>query len=341
MSGVVIYGRGVAACTCAHLLRTASVPVLQQGAGRARLPAIVVPGATQALIRDVFGRDIFGGLHRIERRVVAWGPTVPAASFAHDAVVISEQELTDRLGGGVGQEILERTEWAVIAQKPLPELCVEHAFGTRRASAVPVVLAERADAGACVIESLEDGWLFLVPVSRERGWLLAVGGPAGSMLASSGLVVEWIAETGDQTADFAAYPRIADPPGGAGWLAGGSAAIGFDPLCGDGTGNAVREAILAAAVIRAAASGGEVAGLVAHYRSRLIAGFQRHLELCRQFYQTGGTGGWWQTELALLMQGIDWCRRELAGSPGFQYRLDGFELKSIGAHPTMEVCRKP
>ena len=36
---------------------------------------------------------------------------------------------------------------------------------------------------------------------------------------------------------------------GPGWLSCGTAALSFDPICGDGTGHAVREGILAAAVI--------------------------------------------------------------------------------------------
>ena len=74
------------------------------------------------------------------------------------------------------------------------------------------------------------------------------------------------------------------PLGANSWLACGTAAMAFDPICGDGTAHAIREAILAAAVIRALANGGPADELLAHYEARLTAGFHRHLTLCRQFY---------------------------------------------------------
>jgi hypothetical protein len=96
--------------------------------------------------------------------------------------------------------------------------------------------------------------------------------------------------------------------------------MSFDPICGDGTGNAIREGILAAAVVR---SSDDPAALRDHYSARLTAGFRRHLELCRQYYRTGGNGPWWRAELEALDRGIDWCGFD----PEFQFRLNGFDLQ--------------
>ena len=86
---------------------------------------------------------------------------------------------------------------------------------------------------------------------------------------------------------------------GPGWLACGTAALGFDPLCGDGAGNAVREAILGSAAIRRAIATDEADSLAAHYQARLLAGFKRHVALCFEFYKSGRSGPWsW-----LLMRG--------------------------------------
>jgi hypothetical protein len=101
--------------------------------------------------------------------------------------------------------------------------------------------------------------------------------------------------------------------------------MAFDPICGDGTGHAIREGILAAAVIRA----GGTEAVRRHFSNRLTAGFQRHLELCRGFYESGGGGPWWQAEREALEKGIEWCRGELEGKT-FQYRLNGFELQPLG-----------
>jgi hypothetical protein len=304
---VPIFGDGVAACCCAHLLG-ARIETVE----RARIPALIVGDATQRLIADVFGRqDLLAGLPRIEQRVVAWGSdpvTVP-----HRAVLVSEEELISRLRPAQGDDV----DWIVRASKPLPAECVEQHFGTRMATASPVEL--KGDPQTFWIESLPAGWLFLLP-----GWLLAVGGRVDELLAESRLIAGHISDRGAAGAIWPAHPRITTPLFGSGWLSCGTAAVGFDPICGDGTGYAVREGILAAAVVRALRDGNADA-LCTHYTSRVIAGFRRHLELCREYYRTGGCGGWWRTELEALDRGIAWCGPD----PEFRYRLNGFSLEPL------------
>jgi flavin-dependent dehydrogenase len=104
--------------------------------------------------------------------------------------------------------------------------------------------------------------------------------------------------------------------------------MGFDPLCGDGVGNAAREAILAAAVIRAASEGAEVEGVVHHYRRRLLAAFGTHLEICRKFYQAG-RGLWWDQQVAQILRGLEWTNQLLVKLPPFRYRLNGFSLERL------------
>jgi flavin-dependent dehydrogenase len=105
--------------------------------------------------------------------------------------------------------------------------------------------------------------------------------------------------------------------------------MAFDPICGDGTAHAIREAILAAAVIRALAKGGPANDLLLHYEARLTAGFRRHLMLCGQFYSTGGTAGLWTGELDAIARGIQWCETKLSPHPTFRYQLRGFELEAV------------
>jgi flavin-dependent dehydrogenase len=119
------------------------------------------------------------------------------------------------------------------------------------------------------------------------------------------------------------------PISGEGWLACGTAALGFDPLCGDGTGNAVREAILGSAAIRAAAAGKDACRLMAHYQTRLLGGFQKHLAMCLEFYTSGRLGNWWDRQLDEFRRGLLWCSRELQKSDGSRYRLNGFDLEPV------------
>jgi 2-polyprenyl-6-methoxyphenol hydroxylase-like FAD-dependent oxidoreductase len=143
------------------------------------------------------------------------------------------------------------------------------------------------------------------------------------------MIRERIASVTRSSKEFPACPRIMSPLCGQEWLACGTAAMAFDPICGDGTAHAVREAILACAVVRAVSAGGDAAELLAHYETRLVAGFYRHLALCRQFYESGHHGPWWEAEVTALNRGLEWCARKAGGGRQFRYQLNGFELQAV------------
>jgi hypothetical protein len=321
---VAIRGDGVAAYCCAHLLTQAGFAVHLEPVNRTRLPAILLGDQALALIRDIFDRPrLFDDAPRIRKRVVAWG--AEPREMVHSAVLVSEEMLLRSIRPGISvNNTAHAGQWAILGTRPLPSPAVEHCFGSRMVSAVPVRLEAACDPETCWIESLDAGWLFLTP-----GWLLAVGGPVEALLGESKLVAAQMADYGAPAGEFPAYARITSPLGAAGWLACGTAAMAFDPICGDGTAQAVREAILASAVIRAIAAGGPSDELLSHYEARLTAGFERHLALCRQFYLSGGNGPMWQSELAAIDRGIAWCKAALASHGGFRYQLRGFELEAV------------
>jgi hypothetical protein len=321
----------VAASCCTHLLGAAGFRVSHDENQRPRIPAVLLSEAAQSLLCDVYARpDLFHGLFQIDRRIVAWDHGSPPVTVPHQAVVISEEALLQRLRPKRSENApIDPADWTVCASRLLPACAEQHHFGSRTASIVAVDLKD-AGPPACCIEALEYGWLFLVPSSAAAGWLISVGGAPETLLAESRLIADQVELSGVAGAAFPAYPGIADPLCAPGWLACGGAALSFDPLCGDGTGNAVREAILAAAVIRAATAGENVDRLLSHYRARLVSGFLRHLELCRGFYVSGNRGPWWEREIAALEEGRAWCGRALEKDNAFHYRLDGFELLAIG-----------
>ena len=113
---------------------------------------------------------------------------------------------------------------------------------------------------------------------------------------------------------------------GPGWVACGAAAMTFDPICGDGTAQAVREAILATATVSALANGGDPAKLLEHYDSILIAAMRRHLALCADFYRSGGDSAWWRGELETLVEGHRWCTERLMTAAEPRFELQGFDL---------------
>jgi flavin-dependent dehydrogenase len=333
MATVLIRGGGIAGCCCSRLFREAGVDIRVETTGRPNLPAIMLGETTQKLLRDVFNReDLFEGFPEIRRRVVAWGPKGKAKILPHYAVVVSEKELLDRIQPGPAQSReanSEEPDWTIFASRPLPPLSVEYQFGSRPAAAWAVALQRGCDSEACWIESLENGWLFLLPSGRETGCLLSVGDSVESLLAVSRLIREQIANISLSRGIFPSHPRLAYPLSAPGWLACGAAALGFDPLCGDGAGNAVREAILGSAVVRAAIGGGDAGSLVAHYQARLLAGFRRHIGLCFDFYKSGCSGAWWERQLIDLERGVTWCSEQLADSDASRYRLNGFTLELV------------
>jgi hypothetical protein len=327
MNQIAIQGDGVAASCCAYLLGKAGLPVTLHPLDRPRLPAILLGDHALALIRDIFGRaDLFQDLPPIRKRMVAWGSGSSVLALDHSAVVVSEELLLRELSLNLPRhDSNSAPDWTIYASRPLPAPVEEHAFGSRMASAVAVNLKDSSDPAACWIESLEAGWLFLIPNAPATAWMLAVGNAPSELLAASRVIREQIADAHQESSKFPAYPRIVSPLCAEGWLACGTAAMAFDPLCGDGTAHAIREAILAAAVIRAAVND----DVLAHYQARLTAGFRRHLALCQGFYTSGGDGPWWRRELDSIQQGIAWCDRRLTAHGDFRYQLRDFELHPL------------
>ncbi len=322
---IAIQGDGVAARCCAHLLQKAGFSVKFSLRDRARVPAIMLGEQSLALLRDVFENPaLFADSPPIIQRVVAWAGapnTVP-----HSAVVVSEKQLLASIGIPAEETADGTPDFTICTTGPLPPGVTEKSFGSRRAAAAQVTLKESDDPNSCWIESLPDGWLFLIPNPNAATWLLGIGAPLESQLAASRLIAPLVDITTARSAEFASCPRLLTPGCGDNWLACGSVAMGFDPICGDGTAQAMREAILASAVIGGIFNGMDKSALLSHYEMMLTASMRRHLALCADFYRIGGTGPWWQTELQSLMAGHAWCTARLAQAPEPQFQLNGFEL---------------
>ena len=328
---IVIQGSGVAAFCCAHLLKRGGMRVVLRPAERPRLPVIMLGERTLELIRDVFDRpDLFAGATPIRKRIVAWGADPRPAVLEHAGVTVSEDDLLNGIRAELNEDCgsLDGPDWTIVTANPLPTPSVQHCFGSRIASVSRATLRSDSDS-ACWIEAMQTGWLFLIENAPRSAWLLSIGGSPRALLDGSRVVAPRITGIGEPMGEFPAFPRIGSPLGGKAWLACGGAATAFDPICGDGTAYAIREAILAAAVIRAMARGTGPGDLLSHYEARLTAAFARHLTLCRQFYQSGGTGPFWASELEAIDKGIGWCNARTAAVGAFRFRLRGFDLEAV------------
>jgi flavin-dependent dehydrogenase len=197
-----------------------------------------------------------------------------------------------------------------------------------------VQLKKDAMEETCWIESLDQGWLFLLPEGSGRARLLSIGDVQGDGLSQSRLIATLIDTVNGVGVTFPSQPRIANPLCGSGlsggsWLACGTAAVSFDPVCGEGAGHALREAILANAVIQASLAGADNTDLLQHYRTRIIAGFARHLQTCVEFYASGHRGPWWDAQIVSLNGGLAWCRDQLQREAPPKFRLENFALQPI------------
>ena len=330
---IIVRGAGVAASTCSFLLQSAEFPMTSEAIVRPLVPAVMLPPSSQELFENVLKvSEVFRGAPQISKRIVKWGTNAKPMAFSHSAVVVSERFLLDRIESEIGaRHPVSKGEnaWTILSSRPLPENSVEHGFGSRKAAVVPVRLNDDSDHSACWIESLQDGWLFLVPNTPGSGWLISVGDSPASHLRNSGIIAAQIQQVQETVSEFSSYPGIAWPLCGRNWLACGSAALRFDPLCGEGIGHAIREAILASAIVRAASSGADIDELLAHYRMRLLAAFKRHLIHCAGFYRSGGDSSWWRSEAESIERGVEWCHNQLGGTAMFHYRLNGFDLEAL------------
>lgn len=333
ISEVAIQGDGISAACCVKLLALRNVGVsLHPARDRAALrPTLLINPQTQKLLADVFeGEDaLFTEAQPIRRRVVLWGDAPEPQSFPHSGFSIPESALLERLWRSVhgNVPVSNTAEWQIHSSSPVRET-ERRQFGSRMATAVTVRL-RIPDNDACWVESLDEGWLFLVPTGGGQGSLIAVGENPATMVEQSRLIGAQTAEPTGEGVKFAACPRICFPLCAPGWLACGTAAMAFDPICGEGAGHAVREAILAAATLGTIHHGADPEAALGQYKSRLLGGFLRHLEICKQFYATGGQSKWWHSEVAALDCGLQWTRAQLAAAPSPSSRLVGFDLQPI------------
>lgn len=337
--GVLVRGQGVGALAAQRALEGNRVPLMvDRGVDRGAAPVVMLGEQATGLLSDLFGAGLFASGHPITRRIVRWG-SGDAVTLPHRALAVTGAallgDLQARCPAGPAVVPTPAPSFTLHAGDGLPTAALQ-AFGQREAAAVPVTLAGGADAAAVLVESTPGGWLFLIPLGPRQGWLLAVGGEPDALLADSRLVAPALAHVAAVEARFRTAPRLLDPPCGAGWLAVGSAALAFDPLCGDGTATAARGGLLAAAVASAIADPApdpfghdeplDPAALVRHYRAMLIAALRRHLAACLPFYQHGGSSAWWREQAEATAQGHQWCTQMLAVEPEPAFALHGTRL---------------
>jgi hypothetical protein len=339
---VEVEGQGVAALCVTRLLMDAGVRCTRAPSYRPT-GTVLLSRQTQSLLRDLFPstqqhlNDVFEGFTRIRRRIVLWGDAAQPIEVPHEGVAVAEGDLLQKLRARVEPDYAPAGEDKLVTdsllQAPGNVQCHVRTSrepgstvsvietGGRTATACQARLRSNAAQDACWAESLDDGWLFLLSCGEGAASLLAVGAPVEDLLRHSRLVALQIQSTQESHASFPYQPRLSRRLSDGHLLRCGSAAMSFDPLCGEGVGNSVREAFLAAATLRAASAGLPWEDVVRHYEDRLQRGFLRHLDTCLQFYTTGGHGTFWREEVAALQLALQAVLELLAPEPRTQFRL--------------------
>jgi 2-polyprenyl-6-methoxyphenol hydroxylase-like FAD-dependent oxidoreductase len=319
-------------------------------------PALVLKDATRALLLDLWGAEsaLLPPMHRLDERVVQLGSghahVVDDASWAARAEPLKGCLLRRlRLEGGARVAIHEDREcvpadslangrWHVAAGG---RSSASH-DGERVAGGCRVAIAAEAELTGHVsltrygFEEHADGWLFVAPLGYGRAAVQFMVPAAddktmASMLASaiSRSAVAAAVRLLPPFSIWPAYPTCVDPWIDTAAIRIGDAAMAFDPICGDGTGQALRGALLASASLEAIEAGAPAGDIRTHYRRRLQFAFLAHLRACREAYRSFDARSIWTTELRDMTAAEACLEASLASFAGFGYVLAGRRLAPI------------
>lgn len=204
-----------------------------------------------------------------------------------------------------------------------------------------VVIASEGRLGAAAspdrwfFEAVPAGWLLIAPLENRRALvqLMIPDVPAdpprrrlAEAVAAASLARAAVAGLSSAVAVCEAFPARCDPWPHERTLRIGEAALAFDPICGDGLGQALRSAILAAAAIEAIEGGEDRSGVRAFVRHRFGLAFLAHLDTCAGFYASLTPAASWTTELRAMREEAAMLGQELPAPGRLRYRLIGSRL---------------
>jgi flavin-dependent dehydrogenase len=361
MPKALIIGNGIAGLSCARLLANIGWEIEVWGKHKLFSPTLILNQITCNLLQDIWqlDRSFWDSLQHLHERRVCWGTDGAVFRMTESSAVIEGNLLSDLLLTHLYkydiqvqfQELslvidnleLLKTEFAWIIDAGGRQSAIaqqlgsghRYVFGDRCLISQEVEIADSTLNDIYWIETVTGGWLFLAPLSKNKAVLQAMvplisGQPSDQLailLKKSRYIRSHIVQLLGSIVIFAAYPQILKPLSGDQYLAVGDAAFSVDPVSGDGTGYALRGAILATSVIDAIASGMSSGEALKHYSMRLEKAFDTHLQHCLEYYLNGFTNTLWQGENE-KMQKV----RQLwnpSRNENFTHTLTGFKLLKI------------
>ncbi|WP_089932856.1 hypothetical protein [Candidatus Entotheonella palauensis] len=283
---------------------------------------LVLNDVCETLLYELFpngGWDRLG--YRLHRSDVLWGHASQSQRITRPAIAVRREVLLSHLQAQCRQlpHVVIHDEaspdgdqaaayaWRINPRSPTPGPPGAIYAGQRVLLASRAHVLADADRTCCYIESVVDGWLFLIPTGGTGAVIQAMlpGAPQDgeeslqNLLAQSWLIAPLINGL-EEVSGFTAAPRMHLPLAEPRLLRMGEAAVRLEPLSGEGSAFALRNAILAAAVLTAG-SGEEEAVVQQHYQHRLLRSFLAHLDGCVKFYrQAFARHAAWQQEIMIM-----------------------------------------
>jgi hypothetical protein len=316
----VVLGSGVAALTCARLLAVQGWRVHLESDGSSRPIHLMLGEPTVALLARLWNDpSLFAGARPIGARAVSWGAKPEFETLPAPGIAIAAADLARRLAARLDlpQNVASddrEAAWIVDARTGSTHqdsAAPTHAFGRRHASIAQASLRANSRTDVCVMESLERGWVFLLPIGAGQAALQFVSVPEAPALPGSSEVVAATRMIGNAienvdpwTGFVPCMPRARLPPARPGQIAIGEVALAFDPISGDGVGHALRSVVLAATVLQAIADGEPVQKCLDDYANTLRRAMTQHLSICLGLYADAPRAGGWREEVVAMKSGI-------------------------------------
>lgn len=337
---IEVVGHGIAAATSALLASQRGYEVSFESASNPSERIVSVPRGTVDLVQDLTGLSIARTVPSrwITARRVAWESrkftSIPLEALVFDADALA-RAMADRFVSQeakpvVATESRAPTVWTVVAEGRTSGIARVTA-GMRQAVGGWIPGLPGLDEATTLVACVPHAWIFATPHPVSGITLVAVhpatcNGTTPREILEDAVEFLWPGfgarlerHTGRSVL---AAPSFAPDCASHGRIAAGEAAISFDPLRGDGVGNAVRGALLAQSVIAAIAGGTDERQCLAYYRSRLARAFAEHVQTCSAHYLRAWNAHVWCSEIALIAGGAAKTAAELT----LGFRLEGREL---------------
>jgi flavin-dependent dehydrogenase len=363
MSKILIIGSGIAALTCAKILKDHGHAITIYDPVSFTLPILTLNHLTANLICSLWdNKNCFGSARIIHNRKVITTNQSFETNLELLSVAIEGNLLRKRLrnflsksgrvihkGNDVKQQVDKQIVDCLEDKKAKPFDWIIDAsgrycytarllgspqrlsFGERRVYNQIVRLNPSVNKATCCMEITPDTWMFIVPFLKNKAIVQCMSPNLGkrpcnvfiNSIDETNVIKNMIKNFEGSYSIYDAYPQISFPICKSGWIAVGDSATSFDPISGDGIGYSLKGSILAVAVINSVSAGLDFQDCLDHYTMRLQSEFAYHIKECIKYYEIWFSTPSWNYENMLMNKGLEDMLYE---KKKFKFKLKDFQL---------------